>query len=71
MIDLQVGDGKNWSLPSTFTTLQSAGPTFQPYRIGVLADLGITDNSTITFQHLIESMPNVVCTYGCKLSIGL
>lgn len=60
---LKVGDGKNWSLPSTFTTLQAVnGVNFQPYRMGVVADIGITENSTTTIQHLTESLPDVVST---------
>lgn len=59
-LSVQVGDGRNWSLPFQFTTLQAVSPQFQPYRIGVVADLGITDNSTVTFDHLTESLPDVV-----------
>ena len=63
---LQVGDGKNFSYPSTFTTLQAAGPSFETYRIGVVADIGLTDNSTVTFQHLTESLPDLVSNFPDK-----
>lgn len=55
----QVGNGRNWSLPLEFTTLQAVAPSFAPYRIGVVADIGVTDNSTTTFDHLTESLPDL------------
>ena len=63
---LQVGDGQNFSYPSTFTTLQAVGPSFETYRIGVVADVGLTDNSTVTFQHLTESLPDLVSHFPDK-----
>ena len=36
----QVGDGSSMSGEYNFTTLQAITPDFQPYMIGVIADLG-------------------------------
>jgi hypothetical protein len=43
----------------SFTTPQPAGPAAFPQRIGVVADLGQTHNSSVTLQHLIASDPPV------------
>lgn len=42
-----------------FTTPQPRGPTAFPQRIGVIADLGQTHNSSTTLDHLIQSDPPV------------
>ena len=65
---MQVGDGGNWSLPYEFTTVQAISANFSSWRLGVVADLGITRNSTITFDHLTSSMPDVVSAHNSPKS---
>ncbi|EIE18216.1 Metallo-dependent phosphatase [Coccomyxa subellipsoidea C-169] len=47
-----------------FATPQPPGPAAFPQRIGVIADLGQTHNSSATLQHLIQSQPPVVLLVG-------
>lgn len=42
-----------------FTTPQPRGPTAFPQRIGIIADLGQTHNSSVTLDHLMRSDPPV------------
>ncbi len=45
----------NQSPAFTFKTLQAVNLAFSQYRIGVFADLGLTDNSSMTVAHLAAS----------------
>lgn len=46
-----------------FTTGPSSASPF-PFRLGVVADVGQTINSTVTIQHLIDSKPQVFTLIG-------
>jgi hypothetical protein len=43
----------------SFRMPQPPGPGAFPQRIGIIADLGQTHNSSVTLQHLIASDPPV------------
>ncbi|KFM27138.1 Purple acid phosphatase 15 [Auxenochlorella protothecoides] len=60
----RVGDLKSqyWSEEYNFTT-PPAGPSY-PLRFGLVADVGQTDNSSDTFNHLAASEPQVVLFIG-------
>lgn len=47
-----------------FTTPQRLSARAWPQRIGVVADLGQTHNSSATLQHLIASKPPVSTTFN-------
>jgi len=50
----QVGDGTTFSNIYNFTTLQAPGPSY-PQRIITLADWGLSHNSTVTRDHVLQS----------------
>ncbi|KAF5959999.1 hypothetical protein HYC85_001208 [Camellia sinensis] len=47
-----------------FETLPSPGPNSYPRRIVVIGDLGLTSNSTIIIDHLIQNDPSIVLMVG-------
>lgn len=62
---LQVGDGNSAQSTSfSFSTLQEIGPSFSSYRIGVFADLGLTTNSSMTVDHLVQSNSQAFINIG-------
>ncbi|KAL3684894.1 hypothetical protein R1sor_002916 [Riccia sorocarpa] len=48
----------------SFTTLPVPGPKSFPARIGVIGDIGLTYNSTSTFDHLMMNQPELVLMVG-------
>ena len=48
----------------SFKTLPAPGPSNYPYRIAVVGDLGLTYNSTSTFDHMTENNPDLVLMIG-------
>ncbi|KAK9833911.1 hypothetical protein WJX74_009703 [Apatococcus lobatus] len=60
-----VGDGNNaQSMSFNLKTLQAVSPSFSSYRIGVFADLGLTTNSTMTVEHLVQSNSQAFINIG-------
>ncbi|BFI25732.1 acid phosphatase type 7 [Marchantia polymorpha subsp. ruderalis] len=47
-----------------FTTMPAPGPASFPTRIGVIGDIGLTYNSTSTFDHLVQNRPDLVLMVG-------
>lgn len=47
-----------------FTTGKPIGPASFPARIGLIADLGITSNSTVSLQHLAANQPEMALFVG-------
>lgn len=48
----------------SFTTLPVPGPASFPTSIAVIGDLGLTYNSTSTFDHLVQNNPDLVLMVG-------
>jgi len=55
---------KAMSEENSFTTLPTPGPSSYPTRIAIIGDLGLTYNSTSTFDHLVENNPDLVLMVG-------
>ncbi|GLT56413.1 hypothetical protein SLA2020_294560 [Shorea laevis] len=47
-----------------FETLSLPGPNSYPSRIAVIGDLGLTSNSSTTFDHLTENDPSLILMVG-------
>jgi len=47
-----------------FKTLKLPGPSNYPQRIGIVGDLGLTYNSTSTFDHLLLNDPDLWLLLG-------
>lgn len=58
----QVGDPatQEWSKVHQTTTQPLVGPSTFPYRVGLVADLGDTGNSSTTMDHLAASDPSII-----------
>jgi phosphodiesterase/alkaline phosphatase D-like protein len=48
----------------SFTTLPPPGPASYPTTIAVIGDLGLTYNSTSTFDHIVQNNPDLVLLVG-------
>ncbi|KAK9861505.1 hypothetical protein WJX84_007459 [Apatococcus fuscideae] len=53
-----------WSDEYNFTTSPAVGPNSFPMTLGVIADLGMTSNSTSTWEHLVANQPPSVILIG-------
>lgn len=47
-----------------FTSPPAVGPTTYPFVLGVVADTGLTPNTTVTIQHLTDAKPQVWTLIG-------
>lgn len=47
-----------------FTSPPGVGQATYPFVLGVVADTGLTPNTTVTFQHLVDSKPQVWTQIG-------
>ena len=47
-----------------FTTPPAVGNTSYPFVLGVVADTGLTPNTTVTIQHLVDAKPEVWTLIG-------
>ena len=52
-----------WSDVFDFTTFKSGGGNF-PVKIGVMADLGLSVNSTRTAEEMYKAKPHIVLNIG-------
>ena len=61
----KVGDPKNgMSQEFNFTSAPRVGNTSYPFVLGVVADIGLTPNTTATVQHLADAKPQVWTLIG-------
>ncbi|PSC71931.1 putative purple acid phosphatase 20 [Micractinium conductrix] len=61
----RVGDpSQGWSREFSFKTAPLVGPDTLPYRLGVIGDLGQTDHSLSTLDHLTVSAPESILLTG-------
>lgn len=58
--DPEVGMSREFN----FTSPPELGRGSYPFRLGVVADTGLTPNTTVTFQHLVHSEPQVFTQIG-------
>lgn len=47
-----------------FTSPPGLGNAAYPFKLGVVADTGLTPNTTVTLQHLVDSQPQVWTQIG-------
>lgn len=50
----------------SFKTGRPIGPSSFPQTIGLVADVGLTSNSTVTLQHLVANHPEIALFVGGK-----
>ena len=61
----KVGDPKlGMSQEFNFTSPPAVGNTSYPFVLGVVADTGLTPNTTVTIQHLVDAKPEVWTLIG-------
>ena len=61
----KVGDPKlGMSQEFNFTSPPAVGNTSFPFVLGVVADTGLTPNTTVTIQHLVDAKPEVWTLIG-------
>ena len=61
----KVGDPKyGQSKELTFKTVPKVGSGSYPFVLGVVADPGLTVNTTVTIQHLVDANPQVWTLIG-------
>ncbi len=61
----KVGDAKlGMSQELNFTSPPAVGNTSYPFVLGVVADTGLTPNTTVTIQHLTDAKPQVWTLIG-------
>ena len=61
----KVGDAQyGMSGEFNFTSVPMSGNASYPFRLGVVADTGLTPNTTATFQHLSDANPQVWTLIG-------
>jgi hypothetical protein len=55
----QVGDASAWSAEFSFTSSPGVGPTFFPYTIGFVADIGENSDANSTVTHVVAGLDEV------------
>ena len=61
----RVGDSNAAQSPEySFKTGKAVGPSSLPARIGLIADLGITSNSSVSLKHLAANNPEIALFVG-------
>lgn len=61
----RVGDSTYGFSPEfNFTSPPPVGAASYPFKFGVVADIGLTENTTVTVQHLVDANPQVWTLIG-------
>lgn len=53
-----------FSVEHSFTTLPLPSPTSYPARIAIVGDIGLTSNSSTTFDHIVKNDPTLLLVVG-------